>query len=82
MKKINIFESLKGVKVSCPNGTYYEEVKIGRYTVMGIFLPDGYFLYIFRGDELRAIISNEEWFIGKVDGEGQNLLNRLLAVYG
>ena len=83
MKKIFIIEALTGVKVNVPNGTYYEEAKIGRYIIRGIFLPDGDNLfYVFRGDELRAIISRDDWYISRMDGECQNLLNRLMTVYG
>ena len=83
MRKIMIIDALTGVKVNCPNGAYHEEVKIGRYIVKAIFLPeDDYLFYVFRGGKLKAIISKDEWYISKVDGECQNLLNRLLAVYG
>ena len=83
MKRVFIIEALTDVKVNVPNGAYTEKAKIGRYIVHAIFLPeDGYTFHIFRGDELKAIISNDDWFVSKVDGECQNLLNRLLAVYG
>ena len=83
MKSIIIIESLKGVVVNAPNGAYTEKAKIGRYIVHAIFLPeDGYTFHIFRGDELKAIISKDEWYISRMDGECQNLLNRLLTVYG
>lgn len=82
MKRIFVIESVKGVKVNCPDTVYQEEVKIGRYTVKAMLLADGYSFYVFRDDELKAIISNDDWFISKVDGEGQNLLNRLLKIYG
>ena len=83
MRKINIIEALTGVKVNCPNDAYHEEVVVGRYTIKGIFLLDGdYLFYIFRGDELRAIISRDDWYISRMDGECQNLLNRLMTVYG
>ena len=83
MKKIIIIEPLKGVVVNPPNGAYHEEVKVGRYTVKSLLFPGGdYCFYIFRDDVLKAIISNDEWFISRIDGEGQNLLNRLLTVYG
>ena len=82
MKKIFIIESVKGVKVNCPKSVYQEEAKIGRYTVKALLFPQGYNFYVFKGDELKALISNEDWFISKVDGECQNLLNRLLTIYG
>ena len=76
-------EGIKGVKVNCPPNAYTESVKIGRYIVHAIFLPGGeYSFQIFRGDVLKAIISDKEWFISKVDGECQNLLNRILKIYG
>ena len=82
MKKINIIEAVTGVKVNVPNGAYHEDAKIGRYVVSAIILDDGYFFYVFRDDVLKAIISRDNWFISKLDGEGQNLLNRLLKIYG
>ena len=82
MKKIFIIRALTGVKVNVPNGTYHEEAKIGRYIVHAIFLPNDNFFYVFRGDELKAIISKDDWYISRLDGEGQNLLNRLMTVYG
>ena len=82
MKKIFIMESLKGVVVNVPNGAYHEVVKKGRYTLKALLFPDGgYLFYVFRRDELKAIIGNDSWFISRVDGEGQNLLNRLLKLY-
>ena len=83
MKKVIIIESINGVKVNCPSGAYSELFVVGRYTVQAILLPEGgYAFHIFKGDVLKAIISNEEWFISKVDGECQNLLNRLMSIYG
>ena len=83
MKRIFVIESVKGVKVNCPKSVYQEIIVIGRYTVKALLFPNGgYSFYIFKGDELKAIISNGDWFISKVDGECQNLLNRLLTVYG
>ena len=83
MKKIYIIETVKGVKINCPNSTYQETIRVGRYQVKALLFPGGdYWFYIFKGDDLRAIISNEEWFISKLDGEGQNLLNRLMKLYG
>lgn len=83
MRRVFIIESFSGVKVNPPNGAYHEEVKIGRYQVKALLFPNGYYFYLFKGEELKALISNDDdWFIGKLDGEGQNLLNRLLAVYG
>ena len=80
---IYIIESFSGVKVNPPHSSYYEEAKIGRYTVHAIFLPEGgYAFHIFRDDVLKAIIGKDDWFISKVDGECQNLLNRLLKIYG
>ena len=81
--RIFVIESVKGVKVNCPDTVYQEEVKIGRYTVKAMLFPKGgYSFYVFKGDELKALISNEDWFVSKVDGECQNLLNRLLKIYG
>ena len=83
MKKVIVISPLQGVVVNVPNGAYHEETKIGRYQVKALLFPGGeYCFHVFRRDELKAIISNEEWYIGKVDGECQNLLNRLLTVYG
>ena len=83
MKKVIVIEGIRGVVVNVPKGAYHEEAKIGRYVVRAIFLPEGgYAFHIFKGDVLKAIISSEEWFISKVDGECQNLLNRLLTIYG
>ena len=82
-KAIIIIEPLKEVRVIPPNGAYHEEVKVGRYQVKALLFQDGgYSFYVFRGNELNAILSNEEWFISKVDGECQNLLHRLLRLYG
>ena len=76
-------ESFKGVKVNCPNTVYQEMFVVGRYTVKALLFPKGgYSFYVFRGDELKALISNGDWFVSKVDGECQNLLNRLLTIYG
>ena len=82
MKKINIIEALTGVKVNCPLGAYQEKFVVGRYVVRAVLPHEGYFFYIFRGDELKAIISDKEWYISRIDGECQNLLNRLMTVYG
>ena len=83
MKKIYIMESIKGVKVNCPDTIYQEIFVIGRYQVKALLFPGGgYSFYVFRGNELKAILSNKEWFISRLDGEGQNLLNRLMTVYG
>ena len=83
MKKVIVIEGIRGVKVNCPSDAYSELFVVGRYTVQAILLPEGgYAFHIFKGDVLKAIISNEEWFISKVDGECQNLLNRLLTIYG
>ena len=83
MKRIFIIEGIKGVKVNPPHSSYYEEAKIGRYTVKALLFQDGgYTFYVFRDDELKAIISDKEWFISRMDGECQNLLNRILKIYG
>ena len=82
MKKIYIIESIKGVKVNCPNSTYQETIRVGRYTVKALLFPNGYSFYLLKGEELKAILSDKEWYISRMDGEGQNLLNRLLKIYG
>ena len=83
MRKVFIIGALKGVKVNCPPNAYTEKIIIGRYTIKAMLFPEGgYAFHIFKGDVLKAILSNEEWFISKVDGECQNLLNRLLRLYG
>ena len=83
MKKIYIMEGIKGVKVNFPPNAYQERFNIGRYTVHAVYLPhEGYTFYIFRDDVLKAIISDKEWYISRMDGECQNLLNRLLTIYG
>ena len=82
MKKIYIIETVKGVKINCPN-SYKEEFVVGRYQVKALLFPDGgYSFYLFKGDDLKAIVGNDDWFISKLDGEGQNLLNRLMKLYG
>ena len=83
MRRIFIIESVKGVKVNCPNSTYQETIRVGRYQVKALLFPGGgYAFHVFRGDELKAIISNDDWYISRLDGEGQNLLNTLLKIYG
>ena len=83
MKKVFIIEAVTGVKVNVPNGAYTEKFVVGRYTVKALLFPKGgYSFYLLKGEELKAIISNEEWFISKLDGEGQNLLNRIMKIYG
>ena len=83
MKKVIIIEGVKGVKVNFPSDAYCEATKIGRYTVQAILLPNGdYTFHIFREDVLKAIISDKEWYISRMDGECQNLLNRILKIYG
>ena len=83
MKRIFIIEGIKGVKVNCPLDAYIEVFTVGRYTVKALLFPNGgYSFYVFRGNELKAIISNDDWFVSRLDGEGQNLLNRLLKIYG
>ena len=80
-KNIYIVEGLTCVKVNPPNGAYHEEFVVGRYTIKGILLPNCHFFYVFKGNELKAIISKDDWYISKLDGEGQNLLNRLIRAY-
>lgn len=76
-------ESLKGAKVCCPPNVYKEKILIGRYTIKAMMFADGgYSFYVLRGKELKAVISDNNWYISKVDGECQNLLNRLLRIYG
>ena len=82
MKKVFIIEGIRGAKVCCPSNAYKEKLVVGRYTIQAIFLPEGYTFHIFRDDVLKAIISDKEWYISRIDGEGQNLLNRLLKIYG
>ncbi len=82
MKRVFVIDGVKGIKVNCPSDAYIEEFSVGRYTVQAMLLADGYAFHIFKGDELKAIISDKEWYISKVDGECQNLLNRLLKIYG
>ena len=81
MKRVFVIESVKGVKVNCPDTIYQEKFVVGRYTVKAmLFTRGGYSFYVFRGDVLKAIIGSDDWFISKLDGEGQNLLNRLESV--
>ena len=80
--RIYIINSIKGVKVICPSDAYVENFNIGRYQVKAILLADGYTFHIFKGGVLKAIIGSDDWFISSLDGEGQNLLNRLLKIYG
>ena len=83
MKKILIIEGIRGAKVCCPPNAYIERFFVGRYQVKALLFPGGdYCFHIFRGDELKSIISNEEWYISRMDGECQNLLNRILKIYG
>ena len=83
MRRIFRVGSSRGVKGKPPHSSYYEEAKIGRYQVKALLFPGGeYTFYLFRDDVLKAIVGNDDWFISKLDGEGQNLLNRLLTVYG
>ena len=81
MRRVFIIEALKGIKVNCPSDAYIEVFTVGRYTVQAMLLADGYTFHIFKGDELKAIISDKEWYISRMDGECQNLLNRLLSIY-
>ena len=81
MRRIFIIESVKGVKVNCPPNVYKEKIVVGRYTIKAMLFPKGgYSFYLFRGDVLKAIIGSGDWFISKVDGECQNLLNRLMKI--
>ena len=83
MKKVYIIGAVKGVKVNAPLNAYKEKFVIGRYTIKALLFPGGgYSFYVFRDDELKAIISSDDWYISRMDGEGQNLLNRLLRIYG
>ena len=83
MKRVFVIDSIKGVKVSCPSSVYQEIFVVGRYQVKALLFPNGcYSFYVFQGDKLKAIVGNDDWFISKVDGECQNLLNRLLKIYG
>ena len=83
MKKIYIMESFKGAKVCCPPNVYKEKIIIGRYTIKAMLFPKGgYSFYVFRDKALKAVLSDNNWYISKVDGECQNLLNRLLKIYG
>lgn len=83
MKRIFVIESVKGVKVNCPNTVYQEIIRVGRYQVKALLFPNGgYSFYLFKGEDLKAIVGNDDWYISKLDGEGQNLLNRLLTIYG
>lgn len=62
---------------------YYEHIYIGRYSVHALLDNDGnYEFNLYLNGILKAIISNNYWGIGKLDGEGANLANRLLKVYG
>ena len=80
--RVYIIESLKGVKANCPSDAYVENFNIGRYQVKAILLADGYTFHIFKGGVLKAIVGNGDWYISNLDGEGQNLLNRILKIYG
>ena len=83
MRKIFLIDSVKGAKVSCPKGVYQEVIRVGRYQIKGLLFPKGgYGFYLFKGDELKAIIGSDDWFISKLDGEGQNLLNKLMKIFG
>lgn len=83
MRRIFVIEGIKGVKVNFPPNVYKEKFIVGRYTVKALLFPGGgYSFYLFRDDVLKAIISRDDWFISRLDGEGQNLLNRLMTVYG
>ena len=81
--RVFVIDSIKGAKVSCPNSIYQEVLVVGRYQVKALLFPKGgYSFYVFQGDVLKAIVGSDDWFISKVDGECQNLLNRLLKIYG
>lgn len=62
---------------------YYEHSTVGRYSIHALLYSDGSYQFnLYRGGVLKAIISNTYWYIGKLDGEGHNLANRLLRAYG
>lgn len=83
MRDIFVIEGIDGVKVNLPSDGYQEVIFIGRYTVKAVlFTEGGYAFYIFRGDVLKAIIGSDDWFISKLDAEGQNLVNRLMKIFG
>ena len=83
MKRVFVIESVKGVKVNCPDTIYQELFVVGRYTVKALLFPNGgYSFYLFKGEELKAIVGSDDWFISKLDGEGQNLVNRLMKIFG
>ena len=83
MKRIYIMESFKGAKVCCPPNVYKEKIVVGRYIIKAMLFPDGgYSFYVFKNKELKAVLSDNNWYISNVDGECQNLLNRLLKIYG
>ena len=83
MRKVFIIEGIDGVKVNLPSDGYQEKFTVGRYTVKGILFPNGgYNFYIFQGDVMKAIIGSGDWYISRLDGEGQNLLNRLMKIFG
>ena len=83
MRRIFVIEALKGVKVNLPSDGYQEKFVVGRYIVKAIlFTRGGYSFYVFQDDVLKAIIGSGDWFISKLDGEGQNLVNRLMKIFG
>lgn len=83
MRRIFIIESVKCVKVNCPDTIYQELFIVGRYTVKALLFPKGgYSFYVFQGDVLKAIVGSDDWFISKLDAEGQNLVNRLMKIFG
>ena len=82
MRRIFFIEGIDGVKVNLPDG-YQEDFVVGRYTIKGILFPKGgYAFYVFQGGVLKAIIGSDDWYISRLDGEGQNLLNRLMKIFG
>ena len=83
MKRIYIIESFRGAKVCCPPNAYMEKVVLGRCVVKAMLFPGGGFsFYLFKDNKLKAVVSDNNWYISRMDGECQNLLNRLLSIYG
>lgn len=73
---------LMGVYAKSMN-SYYEQAQIGRYSIHALLYANGgYQFNLYRNGVLRAIISDLYWYIGKLDGEGANLANRILKIYG
>lgn len=83
MRRIFIIDGVKGVKVNLPSDGYQEVIRVGRYQIKAVLFPNGgYNFYIFQGDVMKAIIGSADWYISKLDGEGQNLVNRLMKIFG